>query len=48
MIVRRVCCFCKTTIGLIVSDTMTRDTHGGCIPCVAQWKATYLPKVSER
>ena len=44
MIVRRVCCWCQTTIGLIVSDTMTKATHGGCERCVAAWKAQYLPR----
>ena len=42
IIVRRVCCWCKTTMGLVIDPTMTKDTHGGCAPCVQAWKQEYL------
>lgn len=42
MIIRRVCCWCKTTIGLVIDPTMTHATHGGCAPCVAAWRETNL------
>ena len=41
MIVRRVCCFCRTTLGLLVSDTMTGATHGACAPCAQAWLAAW-------
>ncbi len=34
---RRVCCVCKTTIGLLIDATMRGDTHGFCKPCAAAW-----------
>ena len=41
MIVRRVCCFCGTTIGLIASPDMTQATHGACKPCADAWLAAW-------
>ncbi len=39
---RRICCTCKTTIGLLIEPTMHGDTHGFCKPCAAAWRAQYL------
>ena len=45
MIVRRVCSWCRTCYALVIwPDAPQHDTHGGCGPCVAKWKATYLTK----
>ena len=38
MIVRRVCAWCRTTMGLLVSDTLMKDTHGACRQCADGWR----------
>ena len=44
MIVRRVCAWCGTTIGLIASPDMTKPTHGGCKPCMTTWRAEWFER----
>ena len=47
MIVRRVCSWCRTTMGLLIDPTMHKDTHGGCMQCLAKWRAQYMPHKRE-
>ena len=39
---RRICCWCQTTIGLLIAPDMQGETHGGCERCVREWRDTYL------
>ena len=34
---RRICCQCKTTLGLLIEPTMHGDTHGMCKSCAEAW-----------
>ena len=42
MIVRRVCAWCKTTMGLIASADMAKDTHGACRACADGWRVQLM------